>query len=66
MSQEQDVIKQRLSEEEINKFRDQDNELQRVLFNPTFFNATLVDQGANEFQSMITKSKNPEKLFKKE
>jgi len=50
----------------LNKFRGQDNELKRVLFNPTFFNATLVDQGANEFQSMIAKSKNPEKLFKKE
>jgi len=60
------VIKQRHSEEEINKFRGQHNEPKRVLFNQTFFNATLVDQGANEFQSMIAKSKNPEKLFKKE
>lgn len=61
-----EVTKQRLSDEDVDKFRGQENELERVLFNPTFFNATLVDEGANEFQSLIAKSKNPEKLFRKE
>lgn len=69
---EKSMEKQRFSEEDIahlvDATKEQDNTLERVLFNPTIYNATLCDFGANEFPATIAKMKKNKKTkqFRKE